>query len=164
MSACCAIPAVPLSPCPSCTQVGPIVGVAPVKPHRHNAAGGPWQHCPTPDCPVVYYLDADIVDTDEVVAQVDHKATARRTPVCFCFAHTAGDLIADASAHAGVSTIKAVIRQAVADGQCACEHLNPSRRCCLADIHRILKAATARTSAPHLTEPPASRTGRGYRS
>lgn len=141
MSSCCTVPAGPSKPCLSCGQVGQIVGVAPVRPHRHDAAAGTWQHCPTPDCPVVYYLDGDIVGRDEVVAQVGHKATDRPTPVCFCFAHTADDLVADTYAHRGVSTIQAMIKHAVADGHCACEHLNPSTKCCLADIHRILKAA-----------------------
>ncbi|MCC6435081.1 MAG: hypothetical protein R2770_13475 [Acidimicrobiales bacterium] len=94
----------------------------------------------------MYYLDTATVDADAVIAQVGHKATDRPTPVCFCFGHTADDLIADAAAHDGVSTIKAEVKQAVADGHCACEHLNPSTKCCLADIHRTLKAATTATA------------------
>jgi hypothetical protein len=114
-----------------------------VRPHRLDASVGPWHHCPTPDCLVVFYLDTDTVDSDAVIAQVGHKATDQPTPVCFCFAHTADELVADAAAHAGTSTIKAAVKQAVADGDCACEHLNPSATCCLADIHRALKVAEA---------------------
>jgi hypothetical protein len=93
----------------------------------------------------VYYLDETTVDTDAVITQVAHKATNRPVPVCFCFAHTADDLVVDAVSHDGTSTIKAVIKQAVADGHCACEHLNPSTKCCLADIHRTLKSAALTT-------------------
>jgi hypothetical protein len=119
--------------------------VAPVHPHRHDATDGAWQHCATTGCPVVYYLDTDIVDADSVITQVGHKAMDRPTPVCFCFAHTADEIIADAPTHGGISTINAEIKQAVAGGHCACEHLNPSTTCCLADVHRTLKrAATAR--------------------
>jgi hypothetical protein len=143
MTACCSIPTGPALSCPSCGRVGPIVGVDPVRPHRHDAIDGTWQHCATPECPVVFYLDTDIVDADSVVTQVGAKATGRPTPVCFCFAHTADEIVADAAAHGGVSTIKAEIKQAVAGGHCACEHLNPSTTCCLADIHRTLKVATA---------------------
>lgn len=128
-------------PCPSCAETGPVVGVAPVRPHRPDAVEGAWQHCQTVGCRVVYHLETTTVDTDAAVTQVGSKATDRPTPVCFCFAHTADDLVADADAHDGVSTIKAAIRQAVADGHCACEHLNPSTKCCLADIHRTLKHA-----------------------
>jgi hypothetical protein len=91
----------------------------------------------------VYYLGEVTVDEDAAIAQVAHKATHRPVPVCFCFAHTADELVADAAANGGTSTIKAAIKQAVADGYCACEHLNPSTKCCLADIHRTLKAAAA---------------------
>ena len=145
MSACCSIPTGPAQPCPSCGQHGPIIGPDPVRPHRHDATDGAWQHCATTGCPVVYYLDTTAVNTDDVITQVAHKATNQPTPLCFCFAHTADDLLTDAAAHDGVSTIKATIKQAVAEGHCACEHLNPSTNCCLADIHRTLKAATATT-------------------
>jgi hypothetical protein len=143
MSACCSIPAGPAMPCPSCEEIGPIVGVAPVRPHQPDAAEGAWQHCATPNCAVVYYLETATIDADTVLTQVGSKATDRPTPVCFCFAHTVDDLVADAVDHDGVSTIRADIKQAVADGHCACEHLNPSTKCCLADIHRTLKVALA---------------------
>lgn len=142
MSSCCSLPAGPPQPCPSCDEVGPIVGVAPVRPHRLDVADGAWQYCPTAGCRVVYFLDRVTVDIDEVITQVAVKANGRPEPVCFCFAHTADDLVADAEAHNGASTIKEAVKQAVADGHCACEHLNPSTKCCLADIHRALNATT----------------------
>ena len=151
MSSCCSIPTGPALACPSCGDVGPIVGVAPVRPHRRDAADGAWQHCPTARCRVVFYLDDVTVDVDSVITQVGHKATDQPVPVCFCFAHTADDLVADAAAHDGNSTIKVTIKRAVADGHCACEHLNPSTKCCLADIHRTLKATTTATTTDRVS-------------
>lgn len=145
MSSCCSVPIGPAMRCPSCGQAGPIVGVAPVRPHRPDAVDGAWQHCSTRSCPVVYYVDDATVDIDAVITQVAHKETDRPTPVCFCFSHTIDDLVADA--HHGASTIKTEIKQAVADEHCACEHLNPSTRCCLADIHETLKSAAATMTA-----------------
>jgi hypothetical protein len=78
------------------------------------------------------------VEVDSVRTQVGRKATAETTPVCFCFAHTADDLADDLAGNDGVSTIKASIKAAVTAGECACEHLNPSGQCCLADVHRTL--------------------------
>ena len=138
MSSCCSLQAGAPLPCPSCGEVGPIVGIPPVRPHQSDVADGAWQHCPTAGCRVVYYLDEVTVDADAMITQVAHKATDRPVPVCFCFAHTADDLVADAAAHDGASLIKVAIRQTVADGHCACEHLNPSTKCCLIDIHRTL--------------------------
>ena len=153
MSSCCSVPAGSPLPCPSCDQIGPIVGVAPVRPHRHDAADGAWQHCPTVGCRVVFYLDVATVDADAVITQVAHKATNRPLPVCFCFAHTTDDLVVDAEAHDGASTIKTAIQQAVADGRCACEHLNPSTKCCLPDIHRTLKDADTQIESAQVSAP-----------
>lgn len=80
-----------------------------------------------------------------MVTRVGRKAADRPTPICFWFAHTADDILADSAAHDGVSAITAEIEQAVANGHCACEHLNPSTKCCLGDIYRTLKAARAGT-------------------
>jgi len=147
MSNCCSIdPNAERTPCPECNTIGPVIGDKPVKAHRPAATDGQWQHCPTADCPVVYYLGDDTVTADEVKAQVAHKALDKPQPVCFCFAHTADDIAADLRAHDGVSTIKADVKAAVADGFCACEHLNPSTKCCLSDIHRIIKGIEAAPS------------------
>lgn len=143
MSSCCVVPDGAPQPCPACGGIGPAVGAAPVRPHRSDTPDGAWRHCRTVGCRVVYYLADEIVDDDAVITQVGHKATHRPAPVCFCFAHTADELLADAAEHSGISTIRTAIKLAVADGRCACEHLNPSARCCLADIHRTLKAAAA---------------------
>jgi len=149
MSSCCSTdPNADTQPCPECGNTGPVIGYEPVQPHRHEVTDGSWQYCATPNCPVVYYLGDDVVTAAEVRTQVAHKALDKPTPVCFCFSHTTDDLAADLAANNGVSTIKAAIKTAVADGFCACEHLNPSEKCCLADIHRALKtieraAATA---------------------
>ncbi len=79
-----------------------------------------------------------LVTEAELRTQVANKGLDRPTPVCFCFSHTTEDLAADLAANHGTSTIKAAIKIAVAEGFCACEHLNPSGQCCLADIHRAL--------------------------
>jgi len=107
MSSCCSIPSGPALPCPSCHHTGPIVGQAPVRAHQPDAADGAWQHCPTPDCPVIYYLDQASVEAGTAITQVGHKATHRPTPVCFCFAHTSDNILADVAANHGRSTIKA---------------------------------------------------------
>lgn len=139
MTSCCSFPSDIATACPSCGQIGPIVGSAPVRPHRPAAADGAWQYCATSDCRAVYYLGAAIIDVDAVITQVAGKATDRPLPVCFCFAHTADAIIADAEAHGGTSTISESVKQSVAEGLCACTHLNPSTKCCLPDVHRMLR-------------------------
>ena len=127
--------------------MGPVVGVAPVRPHLPGAVDGPWQHCAHEQCEVVFHLDEQTVMVDTVRTRVGSKAVNAESPVCFCFAHTADDLHDDLGAHDGVSTIKASIKVAVAEGLCACEHLNPGGQCCLADVHRTLTTLTAASTA-----------------
>ena len=86
----------------------------------------------------MFFLDDSVVDQDVVVTRVGLKATDKPIPVCFCFAHTIGDLAADLREHDGRSTIKSAVKAAVAAGHCACEHLNPTGTCCLVDIHRAV--------------------------
>ena len=129
-------------PCPQCEYTGPVVGVGPVRPHLLAAVVGDWQYCTNLKCQVVYYLGSEVVDSASVGTRVGLKATDKPTPVCFCFAHTRAELVEDLRAHGGVSEIKAEIKAAVADGQCACEHLNPSGKCCLVDVQRALKSFT----------------------
>ena len=140
MSSCCSTTDTDAQPCPRCGHVGPLVGTAPVRPHLPDAVDGEWQHCANEQCEVVYHLGAMTIDTDSVITQVGLKATDKTTPVCFCFAHTADALGEDLAANNGVSEIKASIKAAIADSQCACEHLNPSGKCCLADVHQTLKS------------------------
>jgi len=147
MSTCCSTDLnTDARPCPQCGATGAVVGYRPVQPHRPDVTSGSWQHCATPNCPVIYYLGTDSVDAREVRTQVAHKALDKPTPVCFCFSHTADDLAADLAANDGTSTIKAAVKAAVADGFCACEHLNPSQKCCLTDIYRALKKITTATA------------------
>ncbi|NOX28868.1 MAG: hypothetical protein GXP35_02270 [Actinobacteria bacterium] len=144
MSSCCSTDLdANAQPCAQCGTTGPVVGHEIVQPHRSDVDGGNWQHCSTLGCPVVYYLDTDVVTADHVRTQVGHKALDKPTPVCFCFSHTRDDLATDLAASAGVSSIKLAIKAAVADGFCACEHLNPTKKCCLADVHRTLKSIAA---------------------
>ena len=147
MTSCCSPSDVDAQPCPKCGHVGPIVGVAPVRPHLADAANGDWQHCNNEQCEVIYHYNAQIVDAEAVTTQVGLKAADKTTPVCFCFAHTADAIVEDLAEHDGVSRIKAEIKVAVADSQCACEHLNPSGDCCLADVYRTIKSVAQPTSA-----------------
>ena len=131
--------------CPCCAVIGPQVGVAPVRPHRPAASNGAWRFCPNQSCSVIYYLGDEVVDENEVITKVGSKASAKTTPVCYCFAHTADSLAKDLKV-SGTSTAKTAIAAAVAEGFCACEHLNPSGNCCLPEIHRTLKSIAARAT------------------
>ena len=141
MSECCLDGADGVVSCPRCGTPGAVVGQAPVRAHRPSAQAGSWRYCANLACDAVFFVDTDVIDESEVIAQVGGKALARPIPVCFCFAHTRADIDIDVTAHDGTSTIKTAVKAAVAEGLCACEHLNPSGECCLPDVHRAVKDA-----------------------
>ena len=116
-----------------------VVGAAPVRPHAPDAIDGPWSYCPNEPCRVVFFLDHETIDDDHVATQVGTKAGSKPEPVCFCFSHTADAITADLARH-GRSTINESVKTAVADGLCACEHLNPTGKCCLPAIRRALRS------------------------
>lgn len=148
MNECCATSIGDEQLCPSCGTAGALVGAASVQAHRPDAARVDWWYCPNISCHVVFFAEGETITVDVVVTQVGSKATDKPTPVCFCFAHTSADIAADLAVD-GTSTISADIRAAVAAGSCACEHLNPSGKCCLPDIHRAVVAARGAT---HLSD------------
>jgi len=124
--------------CPRCRAQGSIVGVSPARAHRADATVGDWQYCNTSGCQVIFYLGHEAIDEDEVTARVGAKALSKPEPVCYCFAHTVFSLAIDLEINDGASTITRSIRRAVADGLCACEHLNPCRECCLPSVVRTI--------------------------
>jgi hypothetical protein len=142
MASCCTTDNTAARPCPNCAATGAVVGAAPVRAHRPTAEEGLWQYCSSPACEVLFYLDDRVIQEDEAAARVGDKALGASEPVCFCFAHTAEDIVAEVTIH-GTSTIKSSIQEAVADGSCACEHLNPSGRCCLGAVNRAIQTTQA---------------------
>ena len=84
MSECCSTDPSAARECPVCGEVSPVVGEAPVLPHRAVEPGA-WQHCATADCAVVFHLDEATVTVAEVRTRVGHKAAGAPEPVCFCF-------------------------------------------------------------------------------
>ena len=141
MSDCCANVEDARTLCPLSGDPGVVVGAAPVRAHRPTAVAGRWRYCPNRACEIVFFLGDVVVDDREVICQVGAKALTAPVPVCFCFAHTAEDIRMDVVTHFGSSIIKAAVKAAVADGLCACEHLNPSGVCCLPAIHRAVTVA-----------------------
>lgn len=142
---CCAVDLSKHWRCPECGTTGHPVGPAPVRPHAPDVVDRPWSYCPNEPCQVVFFIDHETIDDDHVITRVGSKARSKPEPVCFCFAHTAADIAADLAEH-GRSIINESVKTAVADGLCACEHLNPSGKCCLPSIRRALQAAAVRVA------------------
>ncbi len=111
---------------------------------RHLPLGMPatqYYFCAAPDCDVVYFaLDpqALIFRRADLLVRVRAKDESDAIPVCYCFGFTRKD-IEDEIAAAGRSTVAERISAEVKQGNCACEVKNPSGKCCLGDVTRIVR-------------------------
>lgn len=70
--------------------------------------------------------------------RVGVRGTADPIPICYCFGFTRKD-IEDEIAETGRSTVADRITVEVRAGRCACELKNPSGKCCLGSIKRVVK-------------------------
>jgi putative endonuclease len=61
--------------------------------------------------------------------------------ICYCFNYTDQDIIEDVRAHGGRSLIEEHITAEKRRGACDCEHKNPQKQWCLADVHRVVERA-----------------------
>lgn len=98
-----------------------------------------YRFCESASCGTVYYsTDGEWAFTAADLRQrVGLKSgTDPSAPVCYCFGFTVGDL--ETEDRASTLTIPDRVRQLVKARMCACEVRNPSGRCCLAEIARIV--------------------------
>jgi len=131
--------------CPACGAAGAAVEVRTLlhqlRPDRAERLGhSEYRFCEAPGCDTVYFSTdgevafgtADLRQTVGIKANGDFAA-----PVCYCFGFTVGDLEADVVAGAAATLWR--IRELVKARACACEVRNPSGRCCLGEIARIVR-------------------------
>lgn len=87
--------------------------------------------CTDPGCDTVYFdEDNSCFARRDLRVPVAQKEPQGRRPVCYCFAVTEADILAEMSA-TGQSTVVERVREHVAAGRCACDLRNPSGKCCL---------------------------------
>ena len=150
MSDCCSVnpktgtaPAV--MPCPVNGARSKQVDVLTVKSLvRHIPLGmsnDQYYFCEARDCDVVYFPfdpQAPTFRRQDLVVRVGAKERADPIPICYCFGFTRKD-IEDEIAASGRSTVAERISAEVKQGNCACEVKNPSGKCCLGDVTRIVR-------------------------
>lgn len=105
--------------------------------------GSQYAFCETPNCPVVYYAaDGTEFEKNQIQVRVGLKEPEDPVPVCYCFGVTER-MIHEEIQRTGRSSASARIRAEVKEGNCRCEVENPSGRCCLGEVIRAEKHATA---------------------
>lgn len=100
-----------------------------------------YYFCEARDCDVVYFpLDpkAPIFRRDDLLIRVSAKENSDLVPVCYCFGFTRKDIENEIAETKG-STVADRITAEIRAGNCACEVKNPSGKCCLGDVTRVVR-------------------------
>lgn len=100
-----------------------------------------YYFCEAADCDVVYFpfkSQAPLFRRADLLVRVGSKETEDPIPVCYCFGFTREDIQKEIT-ETGDSTVANRISAEVKAGNCACEVKNPSGKCCLGDVTRIVK-------------------------
>lgn len=100
-----------------------------------------YHFCETPTCEVVYFSNetGQYFNKKDVRVRVGIKETQDPISICYCFNHTVASA-REEIACTGSSTVVASITAEIKAGNCACEIKNPSGRCCLGEVNKVLKA------------------------
>jgi len=117
-----------------------------LRPDRAERLGrSEYRFCEAPDCDTVYFSTDGVLTfgAADLRGRVGLKMLGSASaPVCYCFGFTAGNLATELGA-SGSAEVPRRIRALVKARMCACEVRNPSGRCCLGEIARIVKLLTA---------------------
>jgi hypothetical protein len=101
-----------------------------------------YYFCDDPACDVVYFpsnTSAPIFQKADLLVRVCVKEREEPIPVCYCFGFTRKDIL-DEIRESGRSTVHQRISAEVKAGNCVCEVKNPSGRCCLGEVTKIVKS------------------------
>lgn len=136
--------------CPACGQAGRQVKpitieslVAPEARLRVGSAEG-FRFCAEPSCEIAYYRSDPLaaISRSEVRVPIGQKGDGPPRPVCYCFEHSAEDIVADVVANGG-SRLAEQITDNCRVGMQRCEELNPQGSCCLGTVRQLIAAAQA---------------------
>ena len=150
MKLCCAIPEVEKAPsvhsCPACggraKKVERITMENLLRPALVPQIGSTlYYFCETVTCPVVYFpydSGAAVFQKPDLRVRVGLKETEDPLPICYCLEITRKD-IWDEIHEAETTTVAGRIKAEVQAGHCACEVKNPSGKCCLGNVARVVQ-------------------------
>jgi hypothetical protein len=111
-----------------------------------------YYFCEAADCDVVYFpfnSQAPLFRRADLLVRVGSKETQEPIPVCYCFGFTRKDIQKEIT-ETGDSTVANRVSAEVKAGTCACEVKNPSGKCCLGDVTRIVKDKLSQKGEPQL--------------
>jgi CopZ-like zinc binding protein len=131
--------------CPDCRRKGRSVGRQTIEhlleePLAAEIGEGDYRFCATRNCETVYYAASShrAFRKPDLKVRVGIRETADPIPICYCFGHTRASAW-DEIGRTGSSTVLDSIKQEVKADRCACETRNPSGKCCLGAVTRVVQ-------------------------
>ncbi len=96
--------------------------------------------CETPSCDVIYFhpLRNLIFYKKDVKVRVGIKETEPPIPLCYCFGWTKEKIAQEIEQFGKTKAIEEITTKVKA-GECKCEITNPSGRCCLGTVRKVVK-------------------------
>lgn len=95
-------------------------------------------YCQTPNCEVIYFKPNEIIKQEHLIKEVGLKEWANPKTVCYCFNWTK-EKISDEVNKLGKTNAIGDISEKMNSIGCDCEHQNPSGKCCLKDVKKVIK-------------------------
>lgn len=125
--------------CPRCSQRGRVVADATLDAllrAPNQRGGGPWRFCRNADCSTVYFHGTGaVLEADALNVRVGQKEHGADRLVCYCFGHTAEDLLRRPS-------IQHEVKAACKRGEDRCPQTNPQGHCCLGNVADVLSTSS----------------------
>ncbi len=98
-------------------------------------------YCQTSNCEVVYFKINEIIRQEQLIKEVGLKDWANPKTVCYCFNWTQEKIKKDIKESGQTKAIEDITEKMNSIG-CDCEHKNPSGKCCLKDVKKVIKELT----------------------
>jgi hypothetical protein len=97
-----------------------------------------FSYCKTSTCKVVYFRGDEVLTQNDISVSVGLKKGASVKNYCYCFGWTRDKIEQDIKEN-GTSTAIEDIKSKMNSIGCSCEVKNPSGKCCMVDVKKVVK-------------------------
>jgi len=97
-----------------------------------------FSYCKTSTCRAIYFRGDEVLTQDDLSVSVGLKDGAEPANMCYCFGWTKQRIKEDLLKNGKSSAIKDIKHNMDTIG-CSCEVKNPSGKCCMGDVTKVVK-------------------------
>lgn len=97
-----------------------------------------FSYCKTSTCKAIYFRGDEVLTQDDLKVSVGLKNDAPIKNYCYCFGWSKEKIEQDIKDN-GISTAIEDIKSKMNSIGCSCEVKNPSGKCCMVDVKKVVK-------------------------